>query len=393
MNQELQANYQIVALLEKSKALSEKILDSMSGIFLHLNQAGIILKSNIEFGAICGTPQEDLLGVALAIFMSPADWDFFQNQMSAAKAEVGSVQKFQLPLQVMGSSRTFFWQLSSVLIGSKESGILLYNCAGQDISELLNAHAKLVTARQDLDLIENVQNLILPTRTEFKSAKLDFGYAFYPAESAAGDYVWFEQVTDSKFCLFVGDVTGHGSGSAMVTALVAGCVQSAWFRCAQGREEFKIKAVVEDIHRILSHLPSQPYWMSMTAVEIDCLNSKATFCTAGSPPVFLKKATDEVKLITFPISAPLGSPSLEIADSQMDLVSGHRLAIITDGALEARNSSGREFGYKGIERFMKAEGATAAPQAACESLKNEINKWSGTDKMSDDVTLLILDWK
>ncbi|MEI7973058.1 MAG: AAA family ATPase [Bdellovibrio sp.] len=79
-----------------------------------------------------------------------------------------------------------------------------------------------VKLNQDLHLAGAVQKLLLPADQTLRSqGLLVFGY-HRSAAVAGGDWWWAETLKDNGLVAFVGDVTGHGPASAMVTSTVAG---------------------------------------------------------------------------------------------------------------------------------------------------------------------------
>ena len=61
LNQNIQASHKVLALLEKANSHSERIIDSLPGVFLILNERFEILRGNLESSKILGIDYEDLL--------------------------------------------------------------------------------------------------------------------------------------------------------------------------------------------------------------------------------------------------------------------------------------------------------------------------------------------
>ena len=74
---------------------------------------------------------------------------------------------------------------------------------------------------------------------------------------------------------------------------------------------------------------------------------------------------------------------------------GDRIVLITDGILEARDSSGREFGMERLRHIVESNHALLVNRFA-DALLGELSRWSEDAigaQQSDDVTLLVIDFK
>ncbi len=143
LNQDLQASYHIISLLEKSKANSEEIIDRLPDIFVVIDTQGTILKGNHEAAQRFGVGLEMLIGSNISRLFLEETWNLFSVYLNQAKALAPTDKpiEFELPIDVrVGSERICYWTLS-VLDGVPHAKGPLFCLIGRDIT-LLRAYQK-----------------------------------------------------------------------------------------------------------------------------------------------------------------------------------------------------------------------------------------------------------
>jgi sigma-B regulation protein RsbU (phosphoserine phosphatase) len=81
-------------------------------------------------------------------------------------------------------------------------------------------------------------------------------------------------------------------------------------------------------------------------------------------------------------------PAWKYEDSSVELSSGDRLLLFTDGITEAEDTHSKEFGVERIAAFGKAH-ATASATELNEQLLAQVSAFCGA-KFQDDATLVVL---
>jgi PAS domain S-box-containing protein len=392
VNQALLANHQIISMFEKSKALADQIFDRLTGVFLYLDRDANILRANIQMATQVGLKHEDLLYATLSKFFSPENWNFFVKRFTELQISKATSVEFELPMSISETKiRDYVWQISPIELLSVVGTDPVFICLGRDITDVKAAQAKVFSIAKDLELAEAVQNLLLPQKREMISDKIEMA-AFYKSASIAGGDFWaFDFVTKDKIWLLVGDVTGHGVGPAMVTAMVSGCYSTMKFAAQSGVEKVDLYSVLESINRRLLEIDDQPYWMTMVAVEIDLQEKSLSWWSAGAPPIYIVSADGELSVVS-ERSSPLGAGALNLSNGKENFVPGQRLLIFTDGLSELENATGSKFGTRGLKKYLVRSRQMDAIESR-DALLLDIDTWRGKNLPDDDITYIILDRK
>jgi sigma-B regulation protein RsbU (phosphoserine phosphatase) len=114
------------------------------------------------------------------------------------------------------------------------------------------------------------------------------------------------------------------------------------------------------------------------------------YCAAGHPPIiYLPRDGDPVVLSApgFPIGV-VDTPDYE--DQTLELRSGDRLFLYSDGVTEVLSTAGEQFG---IDRLCDAIGAAAAMplEEGLDVVLGRVRSWSAAEALQDDVSLLTLE--
>lgn len=254
---------------------------------------------------------------------------------------------------------------------------------GFEVSELASNEIGRKALEKDLEIVGVVQNLLLPKSSSLKFGSIEAAVSFQPADLSGGDWWWSENI-DGKLYFFMGDVTGHGAGSAMVTAVVAGAVQVL----RSGLNETDgVSNLLSHIDKCLIQLCGEKYWMTFTAIVFDADKKKATVWYAGCPGILHLKSNGDCQPCVLP-SLPLGA-GFKVASEQIEIEAGDRLLVFTDGIFEQRMSDGREIGMRRIAKAFKEAGDQSAEKIR-DMIRDRVNVHRGAEPLGDDHSFAVI---
>lgn len=283
---------------------------------------------------------------------------------------------------------TLFFGVLIALIVSYVSFMTLL-AVFNDLRESKNALAKRTKEFEELSAA--VQTLFLPNLTYVKERGFELAGHYQPATSCGGDWWSFSVVPEESVSIFVGDITGHGPGSAMMTASVA-----SYLKAFNNKKEARaVPEILTELNSYLLELQSHQdskdrYLMTMVAIEVNLRTRELNQWSAGAPFPFLLKASGE----TIPLGTggnPLGlSPSLVLNHETVRLDAGDRIFIYTDGITEMRIAADRQMGERRLTKLLKST-SESAPKDAIRMIETDLLKQKFGPDQEDDFTYVVLD--
>lgn len=384
MSQDLRAAYRILSLLEKSKSLSDRIFDALPGVYLVVDARGDILRANQGAARLLDVDIEDVPGRNVRSLVDGSGAEVLMEEIE--KLSEGRVERaeFELPVNdSLGQIRPFHWEVNR-LPSEKEGTAALMSLIGRDVSELRKALREVFALEKDLDFARAAQGLVLPPLDSERTTDWAMAAHYEPAAQAGGDWWRYEKRSDGSALFLLGDVTGHGAGAGMVTAMVAGGYQA--FTALQGTRD--VKAILREIHRQLTNLRGQSYWMTLFAMDVQPASGQVKWYCAAAPNAMLVKSDGTFSELGGP-GRPLGSGEFEVAEGCVPFEPGDRLLCTTDGLLEVSPDISAMMLKR---RYLKAlQMEPECPVRSRERLKEEWASWAKGGALSDDVAFLIID--
>lgn len=214
--------------------------------------------------------------------------------------------------------------------------------------------------------------------------ELRWGVHFAPFDHLGGDYYDLAHPDEDHLGFLIADASGH-SIAAMMVAIIS--------RIAFGEvanTTLSPGAVLTAMNDRLQSLADERFVTAFYGV----LNRRTlalTFANAGHPyPMRHVAATGEVHGLSAN-GFMLGiMPGEQYREKTVQLAPGDRLCFYTDGLIEARNEIGETFGAEHLTACLKSEGSTH-PQRIVESILSAQEDFRGSQPVSDDVTLVVVE--
>ncbi len=221
--------------------------------------------------------------------------------------------------------------------------------------------------------------------------RLEFAHSYQPAMAVGGDFFNIEAVGPDAAGIFVADVMGHGTRSALITAILRTLLNELQ---PQGRHAAHFMRLINQ--RFCSMLRGLPFTFFASACYFvaDTTARVATFSTAGHPmPFFLHRVVGRVAQLEPP--KPRGTalgifPDDEYGGGSARLQDGDGLIFFTDGAYEAMNAAGEEFGLIRVEEILQANIYKSGAEILA-AVRAGIAEFVGTEPLHDDICLVSAD--
>ena len=224
-----------------------------------------------------------------------------------------------------------------------------------DISEQKNAELQVHEAnlklreRQDeieadLALAARVQQSLAPQALVWGGVRVET--YFHAARTIGGDFGIVIPVEDEHLTLLVGDVSGHGIGSA----LVANRIYTEM--AAQLQANIPLGDMMRHLNAFVRRsIGSSVFFFTAAAARLDRGGRRMVFAGAGHPPAMIVAPGEEPRLLE-PRSTVLGALPDAVgmeATLDVDLNPGDRIVLYTDGITDVFDSQGEMLGVEGVQ--------------------------------------------
>lgn len=248
------------------------------------------------------------------------------------------------------------------------------------------ARRKLEDVRLDYARAATVQQRLLPERSGVVQG-MEWALESLPAappdevvSNASGDIVGISARPDGSVLAWVGDVSGHGPGAALLMSAA-----QAWLHAAAGRVEAP-SVTVEALNGFL-YLHTEPSDFASLLVAAFQADGSVVLCDAGHGQAFRVHGggVDEIIFEADEGGALVGAMEGVVYPAKsLRLAVGERLVITTDGVRESRNASGVEFGP---ERICSVLATSDGPESDVRLLLEALRQFNG-GVLHDDLTIL-----
>jgi serine phosphatase RsbU (regulator of sigma subunit) len=202
-----------------------------------------------------------------------------------------------------------------------------------------------------------------------------------PCRTVGGDYYDFE-VEQGRLLLALGDVSGKGTGAALLMTVLRAAVRGHW------TEPTLSEAVARINRTVCQNVPPNKY-VTFFMASLDPPSGRLSYVNAGHNPPLLIRADGSEECLEEGGMVLGMFDSVPYADGSAELRPGDTLIVFSDGVTETWAPGGDEFGQEGLSAVaVRGRGLPAGPLQ--EEILTELDRFSAGAKATDDRTLIVL---
>jgi sigma-B regulation protein RsbU (phosphoserine phosphatase) len=283
-------------------------------------------------------------------------------------------------LQLDTSDRKQFLQedLDVLAAVASQAAIAVQNAA---MHETLLERERL---ERDLKLAEQVQKRFLPQSVPTVPG-FEFFAHYLPAYEVGGDYYDFVRLSDDRWAIALGDVSGKGVSAALMMAKFSGDTRF----CILTKDS--PGSAANELNRLLYAAGIEEKFITLSLSVLDLPTRRLTLCSAGHLPVLIRRAGGTVEEIGEAIAGfPLGiMDHSAYEETGITLGPGDVAVIHSDGVTDARSTHEELYDCRDNRRLLKrlAESPGGA-EAVGRSILQDIREFSAGHSQADDITLI-----
>ncbi len=364
-------------LSQQTGALLAQVVEQIADAVFLTDKQGFIEYVNPAFETMTGFSHDDVRGKTPRILKSGMQTSDFYRRLWDQLLGGHVVQSTVANRRKTGE---IYHVEETVTPITDEAGNLTHFVAVmQDISEALQREEREVQLR----LARQVQQKFY--RLAPRVPGFDVAAAAYPAYETSGDYFDFIPLPHHRLGIAVGDVEGHGFGSALVMALTRAYIRSF---ASLGLE---VDQILSKVNRMLTEDLGNGCFVTMMLVSLDVRRHSLVYASAGHVPGYLLNSSGFVEHTLESSGIPLGLfPEVRFSRSPtIALAPGHMMVLLTDGITESSGSNDVQWGAKGALDYIRANRSQSAGQLV-DGLYREALRFTCNDPQKDDITSVII---
>jgi len=273
---------------------------------------------------------------------------------------------------------TFVYGVTNFLYGKTKARLERRNVELQGMVQ--SGVARLEIHEQELQRAREIQQSLLPKEIP-QLPGIAVATAWRPALAVGGDYFDVLRLDGNRLAICIADVSGKGVPAALLMANVQASLR------ASVRDLDSPARVCGIVNGMLCESIAANKFVTFFCGVLNANTRTFRYCNAGHPYPILVSAGAAHTLDHG--GAVLGVfPAWNYQDSSVNLKSGDRLLLFTDGITEAEDAQGEEFGVERVAAFAKAHASSSAAELN-EQLLAQVSDFCGA-QFQDDATLVVL---
>ena len=239
--------------------------------------------------------------------------------------------------------------------------------------------------KAELEVARALQLAILPSAFPKRSG-CEAAARMIPATTMGGDFYDYIELPDGEIGLVIADVSGHGVPAAFFMAVARTNLHEL---AAHHLDPGECLAQTNDA--LCAQNPLDLF-VTVFYCVLDPKSGVLRYANGGHNPPYIRRAAGPVETLRGAGGLVLGAMSGgRYPTHTVQLLSGDRLVLFTDGVTEAFNSADELYGAQRLADEVHVHGG-GTPAALVERICQSVTNFAGTAPQSDDITLTVLTW-
>jgi sigma-B regulation protein RsbU (phosphoserine phosphatase) len=261
-----------------------------------------------------------------------------------------------------------------------------FNIMVARIRDLIKQTAHKARMESELRTAQAVQKTLFP-KSAFKAGKVELAGSYESASECGGDW-WYYFLSGKDLFVFQCDATGHGAPAALMTSSARAIVS-----VIQHSGQFELTEVAQKLSNGLFDVFKGELMMTAFLMRVNIETGHAQYINASHEnPVILRQNQPENEFVSDPVNARLGeSESQKFLIGELQLQSGDRLIVYTDGLFAVENPEGKMIGERrGLNKLVGFLQNEEDLEEGLVAVNTWLKEYRGEMLIPDDITLISL---
>lgn len=356
--------------------LSNAVEQTADSVFI-TNKYGIVEYVNPAFTRTTGYSREEAMGRTPGLLKSGQHPKEFYRKLWVT---VSSGEVFRGTIVNRKKTGQLFWAQQTITPMKTDAGETThYVSVLKDVTEQRRQQEQEFQIR----LAREVQQRYYREKVS-SIAGFDIAGAAFPAAETGGDYFDFLPMPDGCLGIAIGDVVGHGFGSALIMAETRAYIRSF------AETEPDVGRILTRVNQALAQDLEGGRHVTLLLGRLDPEQRTLVYASAGHIPGYLMNPSGQLRLVLESTGVPLGlfaDAAFESSES-ISLEPGDLLAFLTDGVTEATSPEEQEFGADRVLDILKNNRGSSAREIV-EKIYEAARSFAGEQLPHDDITTLV----
>ncbi len=238
---------------------------------------------------------------------------------------------------------------------------------------------------KDLHIAKEIQSFLIPEIIpDIKG--LDIGRYYHPAHFVGGDYYDIIKIGENKYGIIIIDVSGKGSGAAIIMAVITFIFHS------EATKTFNTAELMKNLNNKLhERIPAGRYATGIYLIY-DAKREIFQYTNAGHNNIlFYQNKSNKIYELSKATSMPIGiAKDIEYENVAYRLGKGDILLLQTDGIYEAMNKKREEFSLERVKESLIKYSSLENANAITENIIKDVNNFVNGARQHDDMTLITI---
>lgn len=293
----------------------------------------------------------------------------FHKAMPLAYLLLGDIDEERDGISPVIKHLHFFQTLTNILIVAIEN------------KRLYNEHIQQESIRKEMELASKMQTNLIPNPDTLPNNEFLYVAAYYhPHFEVGGDYYDCLKLSDNEYGFCIADVSGKGMAAALIMSNFQASLRALF------TTEISLSDLAVRLNSIVMTNTNGEKYITVFLAKYNTNNKQLTYINAGHiPPAYLSN-NKEIKYLKE------GCPGFgmlneipKITVGSLDVTTGSKLLLCTDGLVEMENEKNVEFGFSEIERYMESE---ESMDSTIWKIIQRLNIYKGRKSFFDDISIL-----
>ncbi len=282
----------------------------------------------------------------------------------------------------------------AVFVGAAIESILLSVALGYKWSYAIKLDAEArkrgAILLRSLEDARTIQQALLPRLQQVPGVAIAASYR--TAEQIGGDlYGYHYDAIHQTLFFYIGDVTGHGLPSALLSVAVAGALRSSLARADRQHESpaILLEWIAQDLNHMIRDMSTGKMHMTMCVCSINLMTLECYYLNAGHNAFYL--ISKGLARGVLRGGSPLGGTTdTNFGKQYLQLQSGDILFFYTDGLTENSGPRGEMLSARVLKNLLQGKSSAKEVTASVEAEGQKI--WSD-HPAQDDCTFVSIELK